>query len=59
MLKEKRYMVEVIVSHREILWAENKNEAIEKAQEKVFEKNVEREKGDLILGYKFIKRVKN
>ena len=50
----KRYKVEIIVNHIEWLWAENKEDAKEKAQMKVFEEKVNKRNGDLITGYKVI-----
>jgi hypothetical protein len=51
---ENKYKVEILVTHIEYVFAENEDEAKEKAEMKVFEEKVNQSKGDLITGYKVI-----
>jgi hypothetical protein len=52
---EKKYKVEIMATHIELVWAENENEAKEIAQSKVFEEKINHKAGDLITGYKVSK----
>ena len=58
-MNEKKFKVEIMVTHIEYVWAENETEAKEKAETKVFEEKVNYEKGELITGYKVKKLPKN
>lgn len=49
-----KYKVEIIVKHIEWLFAENEEDAKEKAEMKTFEEKVNEKNGDLIVGYKII-----
>lgn len=51
---QNKYKVEIMVSHIVWLFADNEEDAKEKAQSKVFEEKVNQRAGDLITGYKVI-----
>ena len=51
----KEYKIEIYAMHNVCIWADNKEEAKEKAQSKIFEEKINHENGDLITGYKIIK----
>lgn len=51
---QNKYKVEIHVTHIEWLFAENEEDAKEKAETKVFGEKVNERKGDLITGYKVI-----
>lgn len=52
---EKEYSFEIMVTHKVKVWAENEEEAKDKAQSCVFEENVNYDRGDLITGYRCVK----
>lgn len=51
---EKKYKVEIMATHIVWLYAENEEDARQKAESKVFEEQINERRGDLITGYKVI-----
>ncbi len=52
---QKEYTIEIHVSFPVTVWADDEQDAIQRAQSEVFEQKVNHGAGDLIRGYKIIK----